>query len=393
MSARIVRGDDAFRHAVLEDHRTGELGHLLEVVRGAVRDPAEHDLLGGTPCKGDLHPVDELLAGVEEALLLGKVERVAEGIPTRNDRRLVHGEPVTHQERHQRVAALVVGQDPLLLLRHHLPLLEAGDDPLQGAVEVGLVDVLLPLAAREDGRLVCDVRQVGSRQTRRLAGDRGQVDVRGERLAPGVDVEDRFAAGEVRRRDEDLPVEPPRAQKRRVEVLEPIRRAHDDDLVAVGEPVELDEQLVQGLVLLTVEAMARARRADRVELVDEDDRGLVLAGLLEELPDPSGAEAGEHLDERGGALRVEVRAGSVRDGLRKQGLPRSGRTVEQDALGHAGAERAKRFESRRKSTISSISARASSRPATLSQLIDERALAWTCVVFTRGITWSVRQSR
>ena len=34
------------------------LGHLLEVVGGAVRDPPEDDLLGGPAGEGDLHHVD-----------------------------------------------------------------------------------------------------------------------------------------------------------------------------------------------------------------------------------------------------------------------------------------------------------------------------------------------
>ena len=45
----------------------------------------------------------------------------------------------------------------------------------------------------------------------------------------------------------------------------------------VAEAVELDEELVQGLVVLAVEAGAGPRHADGVELVDEDDRGRVLA--------------------------------------------------------------------------------------------------------------------
>jgi hypothetical protein len=42
----------------------------------------------------------------------------------------VNGEPVAHQERHQRVAGLVVRQDAPLLLGEHLLLLQAGDDAL-----------------------------------------------------------------------------------------------------------------------------------------------------------------------------------------------------------------------------------------------------------------------
>jgi hypothetical protein len=66
-----------------------------------------------------------------------------------------------------------------------------------------------------------------------------------------------------------------------------------------------------------------ARGADRVELVDEDNRRRVRARLLEELADPRGAEAGEHLDERRGALGVERGARLVRHRLGEQRLARA----------------------------------------------------------------------
>ncbi len=72
-----------------------------------------------------------------------------------------------------------------------------------------------------------------------------------------------------------------------------------------GEAVHLDEQLVERLVLLAGDVHAAAP-ADGVELVDEDDRRLVLARDREQAADPRGAEAGEHLDERRRRLREEA---------------------------------------------------------------------------------------
>src|SRR6185312_17463754 len=99
---------------------------------------------------------------------------------------------------------------------------------------------------------------------------RAEVDVVGERLPARVDGEDLLAAGEVGRGDEQLPVEPAGPKQGRVEILDAVRRAHDHDLLGGREAVELDQKLVQRLVLLTVEAVAGARGADRVELVDEN---------------------------------------------------------------------------------------------------------------------------
>ena len=138
--------------------------------------------------------------------------------------------------------------------------------------------------------------------------------------------------------DEHLPVEAARAQERGVEILEAVRRRHDDHLVAGVEAVELDEELVQRLVVLAVEAAAAAGRADGVELVDEHDRGRVLPRLLEELADPRRSEPREQLDERRGALRVEVGARGARDRLGKERLAGPGRPVEEDPARHPRPE-------------------------------------------------------
>ena len=66
--------------------------------------------------------------------------------------------------------------------------------------------------------------------------------------------------------------------------------------------------------------------------------GRVLARLVEQPPDARGAEAGEHLDERGRRLREELRAGLVGDGLGQQRLAGARRPVQQHALGHLRAE-------------------------------------------------------
>jgi hypothetical protein len=78
--------------------------------------------------------------------------------------------------------------------------------------------------------------------------------------------------------------------------------------------------------------------ADRVDLVDEDDRRGVRLGLLEEVTDTGGADTDEHLDEVGTRDRVERDARLARDGTREQGLAGAGRAVQQHALGDLGAD-------------------------------------------------------
>ena len=77
-------------HRVLVDHRVRDLGDPLEVVRGAGGDRAEHELLGRPAAEQHRHEVDQLLAGLQVAILLGQVQRVPQRAPVRDDRDPVH---------------------------------------------------------------------------------------------------------------------------------------------------------------------------------------------------------------------------------------------------------------------------------------------------------------
>ncbi len=127
---------------------------------------------------------------MEVAVFDRDVERVTERLTARNDRHLVNGERAAHEMGHERVPGLVVGEDALLLLRDHAPLLQTGDDTLHCSVEVLRRDRLRPATAGEDRCLVGDVREIGARQAGRLARDDLEIDVGIERLALRVDAED-----------------------------------------------------------------------------------------------------------------------------------------------------------------------------------------------------------
>ena len=107
------------------------------------------------------------------------------------------------------MARLVVGDQPFFVGPEHDRAAEAEHGPFDGLVEVGLRDQVLTFLGRQQGRLVGDVAQVCADETSGRPGDLAQVDVGCEAKVAGVDLEDRFAAGPVGRRDGDAPIEPP----------------------------------------------------------------------------------------------------------------------------------------------------------------------------------------
>ena len=89
---------------------------------------------------------------------------------------------------------------------------------------------------------------------------------------------------------------------------------------------------------MAADVAAAARFAERVELVDEDDAGRFLLGLLEHVANAGGADADEHFDEVGTAEAEERHARFAGDGFGQQRFAGARRADQQHALGNAAAE-------------------------------------------------------
>ena len=209
-----------------------------------------------------------------------------------------------------------------------------------GVLEVDALDLLDRATNGDERRFVDEVGEVGAGHARGRLRHRVHVDVGAHPLVAAVHLEDRLALARLRQRHHDLAVEAAGAQQRRVEDVGPVGGGHDHDALGGLEAVHLGEHLVErllALVVATTEAGA-ALAADRVDLVDEDDRLAHPAGLLEQVADAAGADADEHLHEVGTGHAEEADAGLAGDGTGEQGLAGAGRTDEQDALGDAGTD-------------------------------------------------------
>ena len=111
--------------------------------------------------------------------------------------------------------------------------------------------------------------------------------------------QDRATRLPLRAVDHDAAIEAPRPKKRGVEDVGAVGRRHHHRVVVRREPVHLRQELVQRLLAFVVASTetGAARTSDRVDLVDEDDRGRCCLRLVEDLSDPCGAHADEELNE------------------------------------------------------------------------------------------------
>ena len=210
----------------------------------------------------------------------------------------------------------------------------AHQHPVAGRLEVLHGDRRDAPAHGVQGRLVDQVGQVGAAHPRRAPGHHRQVDVGSDALVLAVHRQDRQPLGQVGQGNDDLAVETARAQQGRVQDVRPVGGRHHDDAFGGLEAVHLGQHLVERLLPLVVAAAEAGAplAADGVDLVDENDGRGLLAGRLEQIPNPRGTDADEHLHEVRAGHRQERHAGLTRHGPGQQGLARPGRSDQQDAL-------------------------------------------------------------
>ena len=198
------------------------------------------------------------------------------------------------------MAALVVRRELTLVLgQDEAPTLGAEHDFVLRLVEVLHRDLVAVAPGGKECGLVTDVLEIGPAHPGRAPRDECQLDVFRQRQLLGMNAQDALPALQVGEVHDDLAVEAPWPQKRRVEHVRPVRGREQDHALVRLEAVHLYEKRVERLlplVVATTEASAPVT-SHGVDLVDEDDARRVRLSLLEQVTHARGTDAHEHLDE------------------------------------------------------------------------------------------------
>ena len=208
-------------------------------------------------------------------------------------------------------------------------------------LHAGALNVALNLLA--DSHLtgaLADLGKIGTSELVRLGGQVLQIDVLGHgRLAQGG-AEDAQTTLEVGHGDVNELVEAAGTHEGRVDDVGPVGGTDDEDVLLGADAVHLSEELVHDAIggAAAIARAATALLGDGIELIEEEDAGSGLAGLLEDVADVGLGLAEPHGEELGSLDRDEVGLALVGDGLGHEGLTATGRAVEQHTLGGAHAE-------------------------------------------------------
>src|SRR6056300_682954 len=313
----IHHGRSLLRHlTVIEEVLTKSIGchHLTSnlVHEGIVRGGTSGDLvlpidnlLRSTTPESHLDLGEEVLLRVHRRvsiLLIGLEESDTTRSTPRNDGDFAHRVIVRYEDTHDGMSSLVVRHEFLLTERELYITLSTHDDALIDILHNVIRDHTLTITNSADGTLVHEVREVGTRETRRLLGDVLKVHILREVLVPRVDTEDLLTTLNTGKSNLNLAVEATWTEEGVIEDVDAVRRSDDHDSSLVVETIHLSEELVDGLLTIIIgrHVSTTTLLTDSINLIDEHDTRLILSCLLEKFAYALGSNTYEHLNEVGG---------------------------------------------------------------------------------------------
>ena len=193
-----------------------------------------------------------------------------------------------------------------------------------------------------DRRFACQRRNVGADETVGRLGQFIEIDLVAQRHAAGMDAEDFAAALLVGHTDHDFAVETARAAQCLVDRVGAIGRCDHHQVRARFEPVHQRQQL-RHEALFGFARHAVALGGDRIDFVDEDDRGGGLARLFEHLAQRLLALAIARAHDFGTVDGEEIGVAFIGDRLRQPGLAGPRGAMQQHALGRIDAQAGEQF--------------------------------------------------
>ena len=328
-------------HAQARDHLACHLGRALQVVARARRDVIAHELLGNAAAQEHGKLVEHLVLGLEEVILLRKLQRVAQSLAAADDRNLMNRIGVLQDVTHQSVTALMIGNRGALGLGHHATLaLRSGNHALHRLLDLVHRDHGTMAASGQQRRFVEQVCQIGTGKANGHLGELLKLNVLVHRLILGMYAQDLLATLYVRTVDRDLTIKTTGAQQCRIQNIGAIGCGDQDDRLAFLKTVHLDQQLVERLLALVVTAAqtGSALTSHGIDLVNKDDRRSLRLGLLKEVAHAAGTDTHEHLDKVRTRDAKERHARLAGNGLGQQRLTGTRRAHQQNAARDLGTQ-------------------------------------------------------
>src|SRR5258706_6082509 len=237
------------------------------------------------------------------------------------------------------MTAFMICNDIQIVFSQYQGTFRTDENPVQSIIKAVLCHRIQIAPCCQESCFVDEISDVRANHPRSGTRNRNQIYVLCQWYVARVNLKNCQAAIPVGTLYRYTPVEAAWAQERLVQPIRTVCRSNDDNRLARIKAVHLDQQLVQGLLTLVVAIDAGPALATySIDLINEDDAGRRLLGLVEEVTHTARANPDQHFDEFRAAHRKEWHARFTCHGSRQQRLTSSRRADQQHSTGNLSTQ-------------------------------------------------------
>ncbi|MNI20507.1 hypothetical protein D3C73_739920 [compost metagenome] len=327
-------------HPVFHNHAAHDACSLLEVTICACSHFADEQFFGYASAQESGYFIQEFLLGHKHAVFLRKHNDISASASARDNRYFVNHIGMLQEVADNGMTCFVVGHDAFLAVADNAAaLLGTDDDAVNGFIDFAHADILAVTAGCKEGCFIEQVLQISTGEAGSALRNDIQLNVFGQRLVAGVNLQYSFTAFDIRTVNRDLTVKTSRTKQRRIKNVCAVGSRDDNNTFIAAKAVHFDEQLVEGLLTFVMSAAksGAALTSDSIDLIDEDNTRSVLLRILEQITHTGCADTDEHFYEVGTGDAEERNTGFTGYCTGQQGFTCTWRAYEKHTFRNTGA--------------------------------------------------------
>lgn len=258
---------------------------------------------------------------------LRKMNKNEERKKERNDGRIMERVGIGEIKREDGMKGIMIGGISILLRSNGGKELRKNNDIVIGIIELMNGKEEIVEERGNEGGLVEEVGKIGKGEERSKEWEKIDIKIGWKRKIEKMKIEDMLEEENIRVRKKEMKVEKERKKERRIKKVGKVGGRNKDDRLIGLKKVNIEKKMIESMLEIVIEEEKKGEKMKekRIDLIDEDNEGRIIIGMLKNIEEEDWEEKEENLKEVRKGNGEERKIGLERKRKRKKSIEGEGR--------------------------------------------------------------------
>lgn len=258
---------------------------------------------------------------------LRKMNKNEERKKERNDGRIMERVGIGEIKREDGMKGIMIGGISILLRSNGGKELRKNNDIVIGIIELMNGKEEIVEERGNEGGLVEEVGKIGKGEERSKEWEKIEIKIGWKRKIEKMKIENMLEEENIRVRKKEMKVEKEWKKERRIKKVGKVGGRNKDDRLIGLKKVNIEKKMVESMLEIVIEEEKKGEKMKekRIDLIDEDNEGRIIIGMLKNIEEEDWEEKEENLKKVRKGNGEERKIGLERKRKRKKSIEGEGR--------------------------------------------------------------------